>query len=465
MSSTNKHWYRTTFFNANVIGLVGLCAPGLWNAMSSLGAAGEESPFLVNAANALVFALMGFFCLFGSVVSSKIGLKWTLVLGTIGYPVYSAGLYLNNRYGIEWLVLFGACTCGISAGLFWSSEGAVALGYARPEKKGKYLNIWLCYRTLGPLIGGAIVLGLNNSPDSKGKGKVGYSTYLIFIALQCLASPIALLLTPPEKVERSDGSKIKVLKVDSLLAEVKGVIATSRKKHVLLLLPLFWAAYFNQYSGNFQTFYFGVRARALIGFVSNFATVAASTAISLLLDYKKLSVKQRIHVGFFYCVVIHTIAWTYGWVIQEKYTSSPPMLDWTDAGFTEGFFVLLLWGIAQQSLANWMYYLVSTMTDNITELNRLTGILRGQESFAQAVSFGLCTRDWYGGRVPLAVNTILLGLAVLPTYIVVRQHQPIENVHDENDCETFESQITMKALEEKTPQNQDFVKSDATNKV
>lgn len=66
------------------------------------------------------------------------------------------------------------------------------------------------------------------------------------------------------------------------------------------------------------------------------------------------------------------------------------------------------------------------MTDNINELcksnsnltteihvlmhvARLSGILRGQESFSQAVSFGLNTRKWHGGRVPLAVNTILLG--------------------------------------------------------
>lgn len=55
---------------------------------------------------------------------------------------------------------------------------------------------------------------------------------------------------------------------------------------------------------------------------------------------------------------------------------------------------------------------------------RFCGILRGQESFAQAVSFGLNTRNWYGGRVPLAVNTILLGLAVYPTYLVVRDHVP-----------------------------------------
>lgn len=50
-------WYRTTLFNAFIIGGVGFLAPGLWNAMSSLGAGGAESPFLINAANALVFGL------------------------------------------------------------------------------------------------------------------------------------------------------------------------------------------------------------------------------------------------------------------------------------------------------------------------------------------------------------------------------------------------------------------------
>lgn len=52
-----RKWYRTTLFNAFVIGGAGFLAPGLWNAMNSLGAAGAEQPFLINAANALVFAL------------------------------------------------------------------------------------------------------------------------------------------------------------------------------------------------------------------------------------------------------------------------------------------------------------------------------------------------------------------------------------------------------------------------
>jgi len=58
-TSTKRLWYRTTLFNAFIIGGVGFMAPGLWNAMNSLGAGGAETPYLVNAANALVFGLSG----------------------------------------------------------------------------------------------------------------------------------------------------------------------------------------------------------------------------------------------------------------------------------------------------------------------------------------------------------------------------------------------------------------------
>ncbi|KAF9883357.1 hypothetical protein FE257_003573 [Aspergillus nanangensis] len=430
-----RKWYHTTLFNAFIIGGVGFMAPGLWNAMNSLGAGGAQEPYLINAANALVFSLMGFLCLFGGPIANRIGLNWTLLLGAVGYPIYSAALYTNNRYvndillqviGNEWFVLVGAVACGLSAGLFWASEGAVALGYPEPSKRGRYMNIWLWFRTGGPLVGGAIVLALNHAPNSKGRGKVGYETYLIFVALQCIAAPLAIFLSPPEKVQRSDGSQVKIVLQDSWRAEMAELWKLSRRKEVMLLLPVFWAAYFNQYYGNFQTYYFGVRARALIGFVSNIATLLSSGLISRFLDYKKLSTKRRITYSFYYVIMVHIVAWVYGWVIQEKYTANPPSFDWADSGFTEGLFVVLLWQFSQQALQNWLYYLVSTMTDNISELSRLSGILRGQESFSQAISFGLNTQKWHGGRVPLAVNTILLGIAVLPTWLVVKNHVPVE---------------------------------------
>ncbi|KAF7891491.1 uncharacterized protein EAF02_001816 [Botrytis sinoallii] len=400
-----KLWYRSSLFNAFVIGAVGFLAPGMWNAMSSLGAGGAESPFLVNAANALVFGLMGIFCVLGGPIANRIGLKYTLTLGAVGYPVYSVGL-------------------------FWASEGAVALGYPEPAKRGKYMNIWLWFRTGGPLVGGAIVLGLNHASNQKKKGKVGYAVYIIFITLQCLAAFIALALSPPDKAQRSDGSKIKIVHEKSFKAEIKALTKTCARRDILLLLLVFWAAYFNQYSGNYEVYYFGVRARALIGFVGNFANLFASQIMSTLLDYKKISVKQRLNIGFYYVIFWHIVAWIYAWVFNEKFGAEQPDLDWTDGEFTKGFFVILLWSFSQQSLQNWLYYFVSTKKDNISELSRFTGILRGQESFAQAVSFGINTRDWYRGRVPMGVNTILLVICLPTTYLALREHVPVETPKD-----------------------------------
>ncbi|KAH0123540.1 MFS general substrate transporter, partial [Aureobasidium melanogenum] len=359
-----KRWYRSSMFNACVIGMVGFMSPGLWNAMNSLGAGGAQKPFLVNAANALVFGLMGFFCLFGGPIANRIGLKWTLVLGAVGYPVYSAGLYTNNRYGNVWFVLVGAVACGISAGLFWASEGAVALGYPPPAKRGQYMNIWLVFRTGGPILGGAILLGLNHSANQKTKGKVGYRLTL-------------------GQVQRSDGSKVKIVQEKSFAAELRALVAASKRRDILLLLPVFWAAYFNQYSGNFQTYYFGLRARCLIGFLTNFSGILSSFLVSTLLDYKPWPVKKRLNICFFYVLFWHLLAWSYGWAIQEKYTRTNP-----------------------------------------------------------AVSFGINTRDWKGGRVPLAVNTVLLGLAVVPTWIALQEHVPVEGPKKFEDVGELAEQVT-----------------------
>lgn len=41
------HWYRGVFFNSTVVGIAAFAAPGLWNAMNSVGAGGQQAPYLV----------------------------------------------------------------------------------------------------------------------------------------------------------------------------------------------------------------------------------------------------------------------------------------------------------------------------------------------------------------------------------------------------------------------------------
>lgn len=81
---------------------------------------------------------MVFLCFVFGALSNKIGVKWVLVIGTLGYAPYSASLYVNNRYGVEWFVILGGATCGVAAAALWSSEAAIALGYAKIEERGKF---------------------------------------------------------------------------------------------------------------------------------------------------------------------------------------------------------------------------------------------------------------------------------------------------------------------------------------
>ena len=81
---------------------------------------------------------MVFGCPLFSVLANKFGVKKVLILGTLGYAPYSASLYVNNRYGTEWFVLFGGVTCGIAASALWASEGAIALGYPDVKDRGKF---------------------------------------------------------------------------------------------------------------------------------------------------------------------------------------------------------------------------------------------------------------------------------------------------------------------------------------
>lgn len=231
-------FFRSTLFQILVVGICAFSAPGIWSAMNGLGVGGSASPDLVNAANAILYGFMTITCFAGPWITNIIGFRWTLSIGALGYPLYAAGLYVNNRFGDEWLVYVGAVSCGISAGFFWSVEGAIAVGYPESHKRGRYIATWFSFRNFGNIIGGAISLGINININER--GQVGYQTYLAFIAIQCLGFFFGLLLSNPEKVRRDDGTRIEAPRGISWRVEARAMWRLARSRSILLLTPLFW---------------------------------------------------------------------------------------------------------------------------------------------------------------------------------------------------------------------------------
>jgi hypothetical protein len=166
------------------------------------------------------------------------------VNNSIGYAPYAAALYTNNRFGTEWFVYLGSSLCGISAGVFWMAEAAIAIAYPEPWNKGKALGYWLTYRLGGQILGGAINLGLNADRDQA--GKVTYTVYLIFIALQCIGPAVGLFLNPPDKVQRKDGKKVVLAILENPWFEIKKTTRLFFTKRFLLILLWIGQAVFSE---------------------------------------------------------------------------------------------------------------------------------------------------------------------------------------------------------------------------
>lgn len=70
-------------------------------------------------------------------------------------------------------------------------------------------------------------------------GGVTPDTYIAFVIIECLALPFAFLITPLERVVRSDGTRILVSESLTTKQEVKRIGTTFTSK--LLLLSGLWA--------------------------------------------------------------------------------------------------------------------------------------------------------------------------------------------------------------------------------
>jgi hypothetical protein len=92
------------------------------------------------------------------------------------------------------------------------------------------------------LIGGAINLGLNATRATA--GKVSYVTILVFVALQALAVPISFAISSPEKVLRSDGSRIFVETKTPVRKQFQSLWKTISTRQIGLLLPIFFSSWF-----------------------------------------------------------------------------------------------------------------------------------------------------------------------------------------------------------------------------
>ncbi|KAM0721539.1 hypothetical protein Q7P37_002464 [Cladosporium fusiforme] len=439
---THGSWYRSVPFQIAVACGVSFTAPGMWDALGGLGAGGAAEPYAVSAANALLYGLFAIVCVLAGAINNRIGLKYGLCLGAIGYPLYGAGLYTNNVTSTTWFMLFGSALCGISAGFFWSAEAAIIIGYPSPKDRAFYLAVWQTAKAAGPIVGGAINLGLN--AKKSGSGSVGSETYIVFIVIMCLGLPIALLLSPGEKVWRKDGTRAVTFKQVSYAAEFKAVFKLMISRRILLLLPAFFISYFyNGFMSTWLTSYFTVRARAFSSFFTNFSGIFSSFIIAALLDRQAIFIKTRAKIAFGAIVFMLTGTWIWAAVLQDQFYSAaePPRFDWFTGGFGKAYTLVFFWQFTGQAFQQFLYWLVGQYSTDLSSLSHHTGILRGFEALGQTVAWAMQSEGNANHFVSIGINFGILMLCIFPTWKVLSE---LEHSHE---ITVKEEDVVAKVLE------------------
>ncbi len=381
--------FRSIPFQIAIASGVSFTAPGMWDALNNLGAGGAAEPYAVSAANALLYGLFAVVCVAAGAINNRIGLRYGLALGAIGYPIYGAGLYTNNYSPTTWFMLFGSALCGISAGFFWAAEAAIIIGYPSPKDRAFYLAIWQTAKAAGPIVGGAINLGLN--AQTSGQGSVSASTYIVFIVIMCLGLPIGICLSPAHKVQRKDKTLVVVHTQSSWWAEFRAVFKLLATRRIVLLLPSFFISYFyNGFQSTWLTTYFTVRARAFSSFFTNFAGIISSFLIATLLDSQKVHIKTRARIAFASIVIILTGTWIWASILQYQFyyeSAESPVFDWFKGGFGKSYALVFFWTFAGQAFQQFLYWLVGQYTTDLSSLSHHCGILRGFEALGQTVAW------------------------------------------------------------------------------
>ncbi|THZ80508.1 hypothetical protein D6C84_07385 [Aureobasidium pullulans] len=384
---------------------------------TGLGAGGQAKPYVVNAANAVTFAIMVLFSPFTAIVGNKYSLKWVLVFGTLGYVSYCAALYCNSVYGTQWFMIFGAATCGFSASALWTAEGAIAVGYPEANRRGTCVAIWMSLNKIGRLIASSIQLGISvHQEDSDKAGAIDPQVYLVLIGLTCAGLPLSLLISQPEKVIRRDGTKPVFTSLQTTLKQgCRDFWAVCKTKHIYMLIPIFITAQCGQtYNGNYLAAYFSVRSRTLAGFVVTIVAIIVNLLMGFAMDSEFVRRSNRARYLWGIIATIYIISWIYQFINEVDFSKHEPELDFVDGGYGRGVGAYMVYRIAYEACGTWMYWILGTYDAKIDKLALTSALLRSGESFGSTMSYAVGSTSSASVMTNLIV-AFVVWIAALPT--------------------------------------------------
>ncbi len=362
-------WYASPKFQLFMVAMVCFLCPGMFNALSGLGGGGQVDTVAQDNAGTALYATFSIVGFFAGTFANRLGLRWTLALGGLGYCVYAASFLCYSHTQNDGFVIFAGAFLGVCAGLLWTGQGTIMMSYPPENQKGRYISWFWVIFNLGAVIGSLIPLGQNANTTTA--STVTDGTYAGFVVLMFLGAVLAMFMCNASAVVREDGSRIILMKNPSWSSEFRGLWDTLyQEPWIILLFPMFFASntFYTYQTNDFNAGHFNTRTRALNNLLYWLSQIFGAIIFGYALDFD-VRRTVRAKASFIALAVMTMVIWGggYAWgrkqAPREGVEAKPPApqyvpFDWTDGGelYIGPMFLYMFYGFFDAAWQTCIYW-------------------------------------------------------------------------------------------------------------
>ncbi|KAF9102706.1 hypothetical protein BGX29_004284 [Mortierella sp. GBA35] len=409
-----------------LIGVICLGTIGMFNAMSSIGNAGNHSPTAQNLAitSSSIAYIIGFLVAGGTY--NMLGPRPCAAFGGFTFFLYAGAMYLARDDEHSIYPPLAGILLGLGAGCIWVTQGAMMMSYPTEDNKGKYIACFWAIFNIGAVLGSALPLIMNNSLHAD-LDDVSPSTYIVYMVVMGVSTCFAFFLSKPSTIVRDNGEPVIVSKFAGVRAEFRAILSVFCDWRMLLLIPAFFFSNFC-YTYQFNDFNgsnFNIRTRSLNSIAFWVAQIVGALVIGHLLDRLPWKRPKRAMLGLWVVAVLFMATWVGAFMMQVKHqwqrkTFNPDLIDFEHKSiYPQLLTIYIMFGFCDAAFAVYCYWLMGALSNKHDELSRYAGFFKAIQSLGSAVAAPLDL-----AQTPLfaylITNWVLCGIAIAAMFLVAR---------------------------------------------
>lgn len=430
--------------NETQLVLMSMCifaCPGMYNALNSIGLGGD--PSIGSLVNCCVYGACMISSFFAPTAVNLLGAKWALLLGTLGFPLYSLAMFYRSR---GWAVAAGVFL-GTVAGLLWTAQGQLMMSYPHRSQTGKFMAVfWGIFNSgavLGSLMSFFINVSRHDEDSQKGGSALSAGTYWTFFCIMCAGCCMSTGLLPLRYVTRksADGNVEHVVDTETtresdshgpttltkelILQELRRTVNSAQNPIMLLLAPFFfYSNFFCQYFFGINGVLFNGRTGSLTSACYWTAQILGSYIMQAYLDRESIPRNRRMRLSFVGILSYVVATWTFCGYIQYSYKISSEKQGLDFAGESESplpaMVCLFACGFVDSFVQIWTYWTMSQLSAEPEDLSCYTAFYKFWQNAGALCSFLLfLIVDSY--EVLFWTNIVLLVMLIVPTSLAIRR--------------------------------------------